>query len=704
MNLKRPLVIVTLIYILIVMVLKPVILKQEKVDAALEGRQVTLSGTIDTDPVRYDNAMSFYMRRLKVYAPLQDIGYGDKVEVSGKLQIQSSPRNPMLSSFEGLTLKSRHLKVVDRGGGNPLLKLSYYLKARFVSVIKSVIPPPYDELLSSIILGKAASDLPEDSKEDFKKTGTIHILVVSGMHLAILIGVILAILRLIRLPTPLSLIVITLVNLLYVLIAGAGPSIIRAAVMAEIAVIGQAVDRTKDFLNTAAIAALALLIIDPTNLFNIGFQLSFAATFSLVWLAPVIEEKIKQKIKSENIMASFFVSMTAVSIAPVLLTFPIILNNFNQLSLAAPLTNMLIISWAQILLLLGFSTAISGIFFLPLARVLAFFLLPLLVLLKTIVSYFASLPFACIYLPPVPFAAILIYYFLMCFKQIKRALVVLLVFILFTGILGASAGSDLVVTVLDVGQGDSILVESPSGKKMLVDGGDRAGKVDMGKRVVVPFLRKKGISYLDIVVLTHPHSDHLGGLIYVLENIKAGMVLDPAIPHTSYLYQKFLSLIKSKDIPFKTALAGQVIDLGDGVSAQILAPTEPLIEESELNNNSIVIKLVYKDTSLLLMGDAEKEEEERLLELYPDALAADVLKAGHHGSRTSSSPEFLEAVAPETAIISCGKGNKFKHPHQSTLKKFEEMGIKVYRTDQDGAVVIKSDGGEVSIQNGGHRL
>ncbi len=253
----------------------------------------------------------------------------------------------------------------------------------------------------------------------------------------------------------------------------------------------------------------------------------------------------------------------------------------------------------------------------------------------------------------------------------------------------------LIITILDVGQGDSILIESPSGKRMLIDGGESK----MGQKVVVPFLRKQGIKELDLVVLTHPHEDHLGGLPAVLENIKVKRVLDPGFNYNSRSYRRFLDLVRRNSIKYGIARAGQTISLGDNVEGRILHPSYACQEdEGNVNNWSVVMRLCFGRFSIMLTGDNEQEGEEKILGLYSaGALASTILKAGHHGSATSTSAEFLGLVSPQVAVISCGRRNKFRHPHKSTLKRLEEAGIKVIRTDENGAVTIRSDGQSYSI-------
>ena len=251
--------------------------------------------------------------------------------------------------------------------------------------------------------------------------------------------------------------------------------------------------------------------------------------------------------------------------------------------------------------------------------------------------------------------------------------------------------SSLVVKVLDIGQGDAILIRA-AGRTVLVDTGDTGTKDKLAA-----YIKKEGITTIDKVVITHPHADHLGGMSAILDNFKVKQIYDSGQTTTTVLYRKYLSLVQNKKIPFSVLTAGTEIAITDDVKLKILAPEKPFIKDSELNNNSIVAKLEFYDFSMLLTGDAEKESEERMWKKYKKELKSTILKAGHHGSNTSSSSFFLKAVNPEAAIISVGANNEYHHPHPSTLKKYGEAKMKIYRTDLDGTVTINSDGKTYTI-------
>ncbi len=251
----------------------------------------------------------------------------------------------------------------------------------------------------------------------------------------------------------------------------------------------------------------------------------------------------------------------------------------------------------------------------------------------------------------------------------------------------AADGSAMQVTFLDVGQGDCELIVLPSGKTILIDAGESKSADD-----IISFLEEQGISRLDYVIATHPHADHIGGMQEVIEAFDVGEIYMPKVEHDTKTYENLLLAIQEKGLRIHTAKDGVSLMEEGGVSAQFVAPCADSYKD--LNNYSAVLRLTYGDVSFLFMGDAEQASEEQITA----DVSADIIKLGHHGSSTSSSQEFLEAVSPSAAIISCGAGNSYGHPHEETLRTLDLLGIETYRTDQDGTVTVTTDGTTYQIQ------
>jgi competence protein ComEC len=252
-----------------------------------------------------------------------------------------------------------------------------------------------------------------------------------------------------------------------------------------------------------------------------------------------------------------------------------------------------------------------------------------------------------------------------------------------------TSGAVASVHFIDVGQGDCVLIKTP-GQNILIDAGTRQSGAG-----VVKYLKKQSVEQLDLVISTHPHEDHIGGLLAVLKDIPVKEVIDPGVVHTSATFRQYLQLIDQKDIKFTVAKAGQTRDLGGGASFQILHPQST--EKLDLNNCSVVARFSFGSVSLMLTGDAEAPAEQQILSRGA-LLHSTLLKVGHHASRTSTTPEFLAAVSPETAVIMCGQANSYGHPHHEVLSALKKAEVSVWRTDLHGHIVITTDGASYEIK------
>ena len=247
----------------------------------------------------------------------------------------------------------------------------------------------------------------------------------------------------------------------------------------------------------------------------------------------------------------------------------------------------------------------------------------------------------------------------------------------------------LSVHFLDVGQGDSIFIELPDGKTMLIDAGE-----NYYGNGIISYINDCGYSEVDYLAATHPHADHIGSMAYIVRHMDIGEVFMPKVSANTKTYENLLEAVSDKGLKIKSAKAGLTIAENDDYKITVAAPS--VIDSENLNNSSAVIKLSYKNNSFLFTGDAEKEE---LSKIKTD-ISADVLKVGHHGSKTSTYSEFLDAVNPKYAVISVGKNNDYGHPHKNTLKLLSNYGITVFRTDKDKTVVFASDGDKISVNSG----
>ncbi|PKN00344.1 MAG: MBL fold metallo-hydrolase [Elusimicrobia bacterium HGW-Elusimicrobia-2] len=261
----------------------------------------------------------------------------------------------------------------------------------------------------------------------------------------------------------------------------------------------------------------------------------------------------------------------------------------------------------------------------------------------------------------------------------------------------------LSVTYIDVGQGDSILIETPEGKNILIDAGNGPtewSSFDAGAGIIVPFLKKRGIKKLDYMIMSHPHNDHIGGLPSVLKVIPVDTFVDPGFQYGSYVYENLLELVEEKGCEYVEARAGDKIVLDKYCYFKVFNPPRDRYFRggSEPNENSLELKLIYKDVSFFFTGDGEKQSERFMMQNFKKELVCTVLKVAHHGSTSSTTQEFMDWAQPLYAVICVGAKNRFGHPKKATLKRLQDYGCKIFRTDRDGSIRITTDGKRYSAE------
>jgi competence protein ComEC len=627
-------------------------------------------------------------------------------------------------------------------------------------------------VLRAMLLGDR-SFVDRTDAADFQKTGVFHVLVVAGLHVGALAFALYWLGRRLRLSPVWTALLTLLLLSAYVAVVEQRPPVLRAAMMAAIVVLGRFFFRQLDLLNSAAVAALVLLVAKPLALRDSSFQLTFVAIGCIAGLAaPWLENRVQPYVRAlrgwrdvtrdgahEARAAQFRIDLRSLTrwisarlpqrIAPsvedtlvgglslalrvgelLVVTLalqigmlPLMARDFHRITLSGPLVNLAAVPLTGLIVPLGFLTLASGLLFPALGKLLAATLAWITMLLVHTVQWFADFSNESYRIPGPPVWVIVVFFVSVLLvvgafrinHPMRRNLlrVSLLAWMASAVVLAIYpfapqwAPGKLEVSVLDVGQGDSLFVVFPSGKTMLIDGGGAFGGfpghelnigIDPGEEAVSPYLWSRGFQKLDVVALTHAHQDHLGGLTAILENFRVG-ALWIGREVSSPTLAKLEEIARARRIPVEHELRGKYF-AWKGVDGAVLWP-EPAGEEAAVpaqNNDSLVIQLRYGNREMLLAGDAEEQAEKEILaDNVADALHADVLKVGHHGSKNSTSPEFLAAVRPQVGIISAGEDNPYGHPNSELLERLASANVRILRTDRDGAIHVLTDGTRLEI-------
>lgn len=583
------------------------------------------------------------------------------------------------------TVEINHYKVIKKGRINKLILYTARLKEILKSNISKVIKKAENKnLLIAMILGDT-EDLSEELKTDFLKSNLYHILSVSGGQVSNIIIGITILFRLLKIHKKIMDVLCIVILIEFMFLTGLTPSIIRACIMCIISLISGLIIRRYDIANSLGISLLIILINNPFAINSLSVLLSYFGFLGIIVLGSFTIKEVNKVIK--NNILRYILNIVISSVAAQIFIFPIILYIFGTISLTFIFSNLLIIPLSTVI-------TIIGLFIMICPLQIFGFVEPLIELTINIVGFFSNIGISKIYCIIPNIKEIITYYVMSLylyymlrrdyiykikhfFRKYKKIIVIILLLSIGTSYIYKNIQKDLYINFIDVGQGDSTLITTQFNKKILIDGGgsEFGSTFDVGEKTLLPYLLKKKIHKLDYVIISHFDSDHVGGILTILEELNVKQVLIPKQVEYSENYNKFLDIIKKRNIKIKIVEEGNTINIDKNTYLDILWPEEKQIKDNVLNNNSLIVRLCYKNFKMLFTGDIEEIAEQRLLQKYENTekLTADILKVAHHGSKSSSIAEFLEKVNPRIALIGVGKNNKFGHPNAGVLDRLNML-------------------------------
>ncbi len=641
---------------------------------------------------------------------------GNKILIEGTYTKGREERNPGEFDYnkylhsKGIsgTLTSYNIEDVKvlNNSKNIFSSYLFYIRKNIDDQISDLHNKQTAALLKGLLLADRSGIDPE-TKTEFINSGVIHVLAVSGLHVGFIILICYVLFG--RFNIYFRSILTIVLLFLFLVITGMPSSVFRAVVMAAVFIIAYLTNRSTNIINTLAIAALIILAINPADIFEPGFQLSFSAVLSIAIIFPLLQKGIKS-IKIKNKIVKNIILFAAVSVSAQIGTMPFTLFYFGKLSLIAILANLIVIP------LVGFIVPIA-IFTLSVAPVLHGFAVVyaaanevLTAILFKIVALSGNFNYSYLNIYNFTIWDSLVFYILITaalifwgkFTSAKSKTIFSLLIILNLLMLIKLDNRNLLspgklnIMMIDVGQGDSFLLRFDNGETALIDAGNATSYFDNGEKIIMPLLDRLNIKKINYAFVSHLDADHYGGFISLIKNKRIKILYKPVIDSSLEKDKRFEKYLHEENIPIEY-YSKSSMKIG-GAKIYFLNDTSSAgYKYLSTNDKSGTIKIVYGKNEFLFTGDMEAHAEKYYTSRYKNFLHADLLKVAHHGSKTSSSEDFLNYVKPKISLISDGIKNKFHHPSALTLQKLEKIKSKIYRTDKSGAVLLQSDGDSIKV-------
>ncbi len=638
--------------------------------------------------------------------PIPEIG--DRISAIIRLREPIGARNPFEFDYREWLLGQG---IRFQGNVDSLIHKQTYvgsagwlhIRRKIDQLIRSSFDPDQVPIAKALLLGQKG-DVETADRQAFARSGLSHLMAVSGLHVGFIVMPMWLLIPFVwsyPIGRHLGFGLMAAVLITYCGITGFPASVVRASVMAILAAFARIYRHPREPMNLMALAALIILIVDPESLWDTGFQLSFSAVAILLTVLPNIQRMLPDRLNRKP--WSMLTGLVLVSVVVQIGLYPILASEFGEYSIAGTVTNMAGIPLTQVMILWSMAGLPVSALFPDIAATLMWPADKAAWLLKQVAStaggwgwswWFVPKPNAMIY--PTWFVGAMLIAGVRGRDRWKLSILFLVCLLGWKASSTLSNWSKPLVEVLyfDVGQGDAALIRTRNGSHWLVDTGVFSPGYESGNRTILPVLRRIGIRRLNGIVLSHPHADHIGGTLSIIESMRIDTLYEADFPTQSTVVAGYRSAARRKDVPIVKLQNGRVLNIDIGVRARILGPIDPEYHRDP-NTASVVMKLEAGNVSFLFTGDADEEAEMLLINQYAPVLESTVLKAGHHGSKTSSSIPFLEAVAPSHIVVSLGLQNRYSHPHAEAVARLRTTGAQMHFTSLKSAVWMATDGNTI---------
>lgn len=655
------------------------------------------------------------------------LNYGDKIKVKGEYIVPESSRNHMGFNYKEYLKTQKiygiyeadNLDVLCHGNLSKVELLANELKQKIINNINKILPESTKDLFLGILIGYD-DNLGEEIQEIFRKSSLTHLLAVSGAHIVYIITGIKFLFSKLNIPKRITLIFTIIFLVFFMYITDFSSSVVRASIMGIILLLSLTLFKKNDIYISISISILLILIENPYKVLDIGLILSVFATIGIICFSSMINKNNKEKNNIYEKIIEFLKDIALVTIFANIFVMPIILYNFNTISLTFIISNLIAGILIGPITIFGFILIILSILNIKLAYVFGIIYNLLLELLIRTTKLTSIFPMSEVLVPTPNIFIIFIYYLILTIyilyiflkkeysnryivkkiinnilkfinllkKNYKIIFIFCTVLIVIFVFISKMIPKDLKIYFIDVGQGDSTLVITPLNKKIIIDsGGSEIGDFDGGKSTLVPYLLDRRIMDLEYICISHFDSDHCKNFIYLLNNIKVKNIILSKQHESTSNFKEIINIARIKNINILKVEEGDIIQIDKYVRIKILGPAKQLT--NDINDNSIVMKLEYFNFSCLFTGDISKQIEKNLVKKYGKLLKSTVIKVAHHGSSTSSDNSFIQTVNPAISLIGVGKNNKFGHPNTEVIEILESIKSRIYRTDIHGEIILK---------------